>query len=61
MWKVSSSHKLCHSFHLDAGKCILATDGDMPIHPLQYIGILTWTCELIISIQFRFLAGILHL
>jgi hypothetical protein len=61
LWKVSCSHKLLHSFHLDAGKCILAIDGDMPIYPLQYIGILTWTCELIISIQFRFLAGILHL
>ena len=39
---------LVSSFHLDAGECILAIDGDKPIHPvLQHIGISAWPVELI--------------
>jgi len=39
---------LASSFHLDAGECILAIDGDKPIHPvLQHIGISAWPGELI--------------
>ena len=39
---------LVSSFHLDAGECILAIDGDKPIHPvLQHIGISAWPGELI--------------
>ena len=38
---------LASSFHLDAGECILAIDGDKPIHPvLQHIGISAWPGEL---------------
>lgn len=39
---------LASSFHLDAGECILAIDGEKPIHPvLQHIGISAWPGELI--------------
>lgn len=38
---------LASSFNLDAGECILAIDGDKPIHPvLQHIGISAWPGEL---------------
>ena len=38
---------LASSFHLDAVECILAIDGDKPIHPvLQHIGISAWPGEL---------------
>ena len=43
---------LVSSFHLDAGECILAIDGDKPIHPvLQHIGISAWPGKLF-AIQF---------
>jgi len=43
---------LASSFHLDAVECILAIDGDKPIHPvLQHIGISAWPGELFYSIQ----------
>uniref|UniRef100_M8D6J2 Uncharacterized protein n=1 Tax=Aegilops tauschii TaxID=37682 RepID=M8D6J2_AEGTA len=56
---------LASSFNLDAGECIVAIDGDKPIHPvLQHIGISAWPGmlhfrnPLIISL---FLAGTLIL
>jgi hypothetical protein len=39
---------LASSFHLNAGECILAVEGDRPIHPvLQHIGISAWPGELV--------------
>ncbi|KAL5208638.1 hypothetical protein ABZP36_033073 [Zizania latifolia] len=41
---------LASSFHLDAGECILAIDGDRPIHPVfQHIGISAWPGILILT------------
>ncbi|KAG8071577.1 hypothetical protein GUJ93_ZPchr0006g42288 [Zizania palustris] len=41
---------LASSFHLDAGECILAIDGDRPIHPVfQHIGISAWPGRLILT------------
>ncbi|KAF2946033.1 hypothetical protein DAI22_02g261700 [Oryza sativa Japonica Group] len=41
---------LASSFHLDAGECILAMDGDRPIHPVfQHIGISAWPGRLILT------------
>ncbi|CAM0945100.1 unnamed protein product [Alopecurus aequalis] len=38
---------LASNFHLNAGECILAVEGDRPIHPvLQHIGISAWPGEL---------------
>jgi hypothetical protein len=39
---------LASSFHLSAGECILAVEGDRPIHPVfQHIGISAWPGELV--------------
>jgi len=52
---------LASSFHLDAGECILAIDGDKPIHPvLQHIGISAWPGELINCHTISQLTGTLH-
>ncbi|RLM79374.1 uncharacterized protein C2845_PM12G10710 [Panicum miliaceum] len=41
---------LASSFHLDAGECILAIDGDKPINPvLQHIGISAWPGRLVLT------------
>ncbi|CAN6273611.1 unnamed protein product, partial [Urochloa humidicola] len=41
---------LASSIHLDAGECILAIDGDKPIHPvLQHIGISAWPGRLVLT------------
>nr|XP_051193624.1 uncharacterized protein LOC127306966 isoform X1 [Lolium perenne] len=41
---------LASSFHLNAGECILAVEGDRPIHPvLQHIGISAWPGTLILT------------
>ncbi|KAE8801848.1 hypothetical protein D1007_22475 [Hordeum vulgare] len=41
---------LASSFNLDAGECILAIDGDKPIHPvLQHVGISAWPGTLILT------------
>ncbi|TKW40531.1 hypothetical protein SEVIR_1G251900v4 [Setaria viridis] len=41
---------LASSLHLDAGECILAIDGDKPIHPvLQHIGISAWPGRLVLT------------
>ncbi|AQK53853.1 uncharacterized protein LOC100383632 [Zea mays] len=41
---------LASSFHLDAGECILAIDGDKPIQPvLQHIGISAWPGRLVLT------------
>uniref|UniRef100_A0A0D9VIQ8 Enoyl reductase (ER) domain-containing protein n=1 Tax=Leersia perrieri TaxID=77586 RepID=A0A0D9VIQ8_9ORYZ len=41
---------LASSFKLDAGECILAMDGDRPIHPVfQHIGISAWPGRLILT------------
>lgn len=41
---------LASSFHLGVGECILAIDGDRPIHPvLQHIGISAWPGTLILT------------
>ncbi|KAG8060139.1 hypothetical protein GUJ93_ZPchr0002g26342 [Zizania palustris] len=41
---------LASSFHLDAGECIIAIDGDRPIHPVfQHIGISAWPGTLILT------------
>ncbi|KAL6911742.1 hypothetical protein ACP4OV_000547 [Aristida adscensionis] len=41
---------LASSFQLDTGECILAIDGDRPIHPvLQHIGISAWPGRLILT------------
>ncbi|CAD6243354.1 unnamed protein product [Miscanthus lutarioriparius] len=42
--------KSLDSFHLDAVECILAIDGDKPIHPvLQHIGISAWPGRLVLT------------
>ncbi|KAK3154719.1 hypothetical protein QOZ80_2BG0194300 [Eleusine coracana subsp. coracana] len=41
---------LSSGFHLDAGECILAIEGDRPIHPvLQHIGIAAWPGRLVLT------------
>ncbi|KAL6633905.1 hypothetical protein ACP70R_026576 [Stipagrostis hirtigluma subsp. patula] len=41
---------LASSFQLDTGECVIAMDGDRPIHPvLQHIGISAWPGRLILT------------